>query len=523
MKLDPPRVPWRAGDDIASIVARNAAELSGRVALVQGSRTLTWAELDLRVDQVARALGASGSGPGHKVAILAANSIPYVEVFLGALRAGSCVVPLPTMASPESLERMLADSGATSLFLADELRPLGQTIARERVTLRVGLDFEGDGFRGYATFSDEATARSPAASITPDDPFDVFYSSGTTGVPKGVLHSHGARKASYAGSRSRYFDRESVNIIATPFYSNTTSVTWLLATAQGGSNVLLGKFSADAFFDAVELHRVTHAMLVPVQYDRILGSPRFGRADLSSLRYVFSTSAPLRADVKRRIIDETPAELVEIYGLTEGGPVTVLEARRRPDKLTSVGQPAPDCDVRIVDEAGRELPPGQVGEVVGRSANLMSGYLNRPEDTEAVLFRDGAGTLYLRTGDLGRFDEEGFLYLLDRKKDIIISGGFNVYATDLEGVLAQHPAVQEVAVIGIPSDRWGETPLALVVPRPGVEIAAGELREYCNARLGKAQRVSEVELRGELPKNAIGKILKRQLRAPYWPQPKTSY
>jgi long-chain acyl-CoA synthetase len=538
MKLDGPRVQWRAGDDIASLVRRNASEGPERAALVQGSRAVTWAELDRRVDQVTGALRVSGAGPGRSVAILAPNSIEYVEVFLGALRAGACVVPLPTMASRESLERMLEDSAATALFLAKELRPLGQTIAGERVGLRVGLDFEGDGFRGYPAFCDlgatqsaviasalslRSSVRHAEVHVTADDPFDVFYSSGTTGVPKGVLHSHGARKASYAGSRSRYFSRDSVNIIATPFYSNTTSVTWLLTTAQGGSNILLGKFSADAFFDAVEQHRVTHAMLVPVQYDRILASPRFGRVDLSSLRYLFSTSAPLRAEVKHRIIEGTSAELVEIYGLTEGGPVTVLEARSRPDKLASVGQSAPDCDVRIVDDAGRELPPGQVGEVVGRSANMMGGYLNRPEDTEAVLFRNEAGALFLRTGDLGRFDEEGFLYLLDRKKDIIISGGFNIYATDLEGVLAQHPAVHEVAVIGIPSDRWGETPLALVVAKPGIEVTAGELREYCNQRLGKAQRVSDVELRSELPKNAIGKILKRQLRATYWPEPKTGH
>jgi long-chain acyl-CoA synthetase len=210
------------------------------------------------------------------------------------------------------------------------------------------------------------------------------------------------------------------------------------------------------------------------------------------------------------------AELVEIYGLTEGGPVTVLEASRYPDKLASVGKPAPGYEVRIVDDDGRDVPAGSAGEVVGRSPNMMSGYLNRPDETQAMLWRDAAGALYFRTGDLGRFDDDGFLYLLDRKKDVIISGGFNVYASDLEAVLARHPGVAEVTVIGVPSERWGETPLALVVPRAEYEVTGPALLEYCHTHVGKAQRLSAVVLRDPLPRNAIGKVLKRELRDPYW-------
>jgi len=514
--IDTPLVSWRAGDDIAALVAGHARETPDRVAVLHEQRSVTWSELDDRVHRISGRLAEAGCERGTRVAILSANSIEYVEVFLGALRVGSCVVPLPTLASPEALGRMVRDSDATTLFVSADYRAVGRTLAGPTVALQVGLDFEGDGFFSYDEFLYGATTKLRVAEIAAADAFDVMYSSGTTGIPKGVQHSHGARKASYAGSRSKYFSRESVNLIATPLYSNTTSVTWLLTTAQGGTNVLLAKFSADAFFDAVERDRVTHAMLVPVQHERILASSRFGRADLSSVRYLFSTSAPLRAHVKRRLLDETRAELIEIYGLTEGGPVTVLEARQHPDKLASVGRPAPDCHVRVVDEQGRELPAGQVGEVVGRSANMMSGYLNRPEETEAILFRSGVDALYFRTGDVGRFDDDGFLYLLDRKKDVIISGGFNVYATDLETVLAGHPAVAEVAVIGIPSERWGETPLALVVPKAAVDVSAQDLRDYCNQRVGKAERVSDVELRSELPKNAIGKILKQELRRPYW-------
>ena len=466
MNLDTPRIGWQPGDDLAAIVAAHARERPDRAALVHGDRTVAWAELHRNVDRAASALLASGSRPGDKVAILGDNSIEYVEVFLGALRAGACVVPLPTMASVDSLARMLSDSAARALVVRGAYRDVGAAIAGDAVALRVSLDDASplgpDGI-SYRAFVARGSSSPPAVPIGPDDAFDVIYSSGTTGVPKGIVHSHAARKASYAGTRAGYFTAESVNVLATPFYSNTTSVTWFITTARGGTNVLLGKFSPEALLEAVERHRVTHAMLVPVQYERILRSGRFATTDTSSLRYLFSTSAPLGVDTKRRILDETDAELVEIYGLTEGGPVTILEARQHPDKLASVGRPAPGIEVRVVDEAGRDVPCGQAGEVVGRSANMMSGYLNRPDDTQAMLWRDATGALYFRSGDFGRFDDDGFLYLLDRKKDVIISGGFNVYATDLESVLSRHPAVSEVAVIGVPSERWGETPIALVV------------------------------------------------------------
>jgi acyl-CoA synthetase (AMP-forming)/AMP-acid ligase II len=518
MNLDTPRIGWQPGDDLAAIVARHARERPGADALIQAERTVNWAELDREVDRAASALLASGSLPGDKVAILGENSIAYAAVFFGALRAGACVVPLPTMASPDSLARMLSDSGARALVVSGAYREVGAAIAADAVTLRVSLDgapAPGHGI-SYPTFLARGSGAPPVVPIGPDDAFDIIYSSGTTGVPKGIVHSHAARKASYSASRAGYFTADSVNILATPFYSNTTCVTWFITTARGGTNVLLAKFTPEALLEAVERHRVTHAMLVPVQYERLLRSDRFATTDASSLRYLFSTSAPLSADTKRRILDETDAELVEIYGLTEGGPVTILEGRQHPDKLASVGRPAPGIEVRIVDEAGRDVPNGLAGEVVGRSPNMMSGYLNRPDDTQAMLWRDASGALYFRSGDLGRFDDDGFLYLLDRKKDVIISGGFNVYATDLESVLSGHPAVAEVAVIGVPSERWGETPIALVVLRSAMTATADELREYCNERVGKAQRISGVELRTELPRNAIGKVVKRELRDPYW-------
>jgi long-chain acyl-CoA synthetase len=277
--------------------------------------------------------------------------------------------------------------------------------------------------------------------------------------------------------------------------------------------VLMAKFDASEFLRVSEREHVTHAMLVPVQYQRIMDHPEFDRFDLSSFRLKFCTSAPFSAALKARILARWPGGLVEFYGMTEGGGTCILRAHAFPNKLHTVGTPAPGHEIRLIDDAGNEVAPGEAGEVVGRSsAAMMTGYHNQPGKTSEAEWFDPLGQRFIRTGDVGRFDADGFLTLLDRKKDMIISGGFNIFPSDLEAVLMQHPDVVEAAVIGVPSERWGETPVAFVVLKAGAAVGGEAVKAFVAEQVGKTQRLSAVKVVGSLPRSAIGKVLKRELR-----------
>ena len=505
---------------VPDAVARNAAVHPERRLLLCEGRAVSWGEFDRRVNRVANALLAMGLKHGDKVAVLASTSIEYVEVIIGVLRAGGCIVPLSAMSTSEQLEGMIDDSDSRVLFLGAGMRPLAESFLRHLAGLlpggRIAFDFEEDGVQAYEAWLAVVPDTNPGIPIGPEDHSNIIYSSGTTGIPKGILHDHQLRWGITYRFAGRGFDSSAISIITTPLYSNTTAVCFYPVFACGGSIVLMKKFDVKGFLELSQSQRVTHAMLVPVQYQRIMAHADFDRYDLSSYRYKFSTSAPLRLDTKRQIAARWPGGMHESYGLTEGGGNCSLDVIAFPDKLHTVGKPAPGIDVRIIDDQGRELPRGEVGEIVGRGPSMMVGYYKQPEKTLDMLWKSPEGVTLFRSGDMGRFDEDGFLILLDRKKDMIITGGFNVYAADLEAVLLQHPDVADVAVIGVPSEQWGETPLALVVKGAGSTLEGEALRDWANARLGKLQRISAVEFRDDLPRSTIGKILKKELRAPFW-------
>jgi long-chain acyl-CoA synthetase len=364
-----------------------------------------------------------------------------------------------------------------------------------------------------------AGSRPQPVALQPRWPFNIIYSSGTTGTPKGIVQSHAMRWAQVRRAEAGGYGPGNVTLIATPLYSNTTLVVVVPTLARGGCVVLMPKFDAAGYLALAQQHRATHTMLVPVQYQRLMQHPDFDRFDLSSFSFKACTSAPFRAELKAEVLRRWPGGLTEYYGMTEGGGSCILYCHLHPGKLHTVGQPAENHDIRLLDEEGRELPrqPGVVGEVVGRSPAMMNEYHNQPGKSRDAEWFDAQGRRFIRTGDVGRFDEDGFLILMDRRKDMIISGGFNIYPSDLEAELRAHPAVADVAVVGVPSAEWGETPVAFVVRRAGHDDSAEALRAWMNQRVGKTQRLADLRFLDEMPRSAIGKVLKRELRDAYRP------
>ena len=514
--INPPAPATTPTKTIVEVVRDNAKAHPEKPALACDGQTVSWGAFDQRINKIANLLLSLGVSKGDNIAIISPNSIPYAELFMGILRAGACVTPLSTMASPDALQKMLTDCGARAIFVAAQYLELVDGFIADLELARFAIDFDHPAFQPYGAAVDGASDSDPEIQIEMSDAFNLIYSSGTTGTPKGILHNHWMRSAQMDRVSPNGYDDNARTLLSTPLYSNTTIVSFL-PTLYGGSTVyLMPKFDARGYLEIVQREKITHTMLVPVQYKRIMDVPDFDTFDLSSMQVKFSTSAPLRAEVKADVLARFPGKLLEYYGLTEGGGVTVLNSAEHPDKLHTVGQPAPGNEIRLIDETGAEVPKGTVGEICGRGPTMMAGYFGRDDLTADYIWRDAAGNVFFRSGDMGRFDEDGFLILSDRKKDMIISGGLNIYADDLELVLLADPDVTDAAVIGVPSDAWGETPYGLVVLREGATRSGDDICADANAKLGKSQRLSAVELRDELPRSSIGKILKKELRAPFW-------
>ena len=493
--------------DFSGILRSWAAHQPHEIALRDERGRMTWAELVDRMERIAARLEEIGLERGQAVAILGTSSIPYALVFLAAVRAGGVAAPLTTSASAEQLEAMAKDSGARHIFLdRAKLTELGEDCFAGLD--RIVLDEELDGWMADAG----SAVNVPAPE--PDEPFNIIYSSGTTGTPKGIVHSHRMRWRQFAATAASWLEKglEVRSLASTPLYSNTTMVAFLAPLLAGGTVRIIGKFNTVRWLDNAQTDRTTITMLVPVQYQRLMDEPRFGDFDLSALQLKYCTSAPFSAELKCEVLNRMPGALIEIYSMTEGGVVCMLEAHKFPDKLHTVGRPGKGSELKVLDDEDREVPPGTPGNLIGRSQTMMMGYRNRPEQTREALWTDPAsGEVWQRMGDIGRVDEDGFVELVGRAKDMIISGGFNIYPVDLENALLAQDGVREAAVIGMPSRKWGETPVGFVTltedsPEPNA------IREMVNAGLGKTQRLAQLHAIAEMPRSHIGKLLKTELR-----------
>ena len=495
------------GNSILKQILAHGVERQGEEALRSGSVRLSWGELRSNVLSVAGHLRLILASGGGRIALLGGASAELVVAYLATIAAGGCAVPLPVSAHRDALAGMLTDCEPDLIIAHEDALSMLDGIANAPVvSVRPG--------KGMPEELIAASLEAPVP-VPGETPFNIIYSSGTTGRPKGIVHSHTMR---YRQSARSLFGLgpDCTMLLATPLYSNTTLMPLLAALFHGARVILMPKFDAQTYLDLAEAERATHTMLVPVQYQRVMAVEGFDDRDLTSFRIKQSTGAPLHASIKQALLERWPGRFLDVYGLTEGGCTCILDLTAFPHKAHTVGRPADGNDVRVIDEAGNFLPAGERGEIVGRSATMMSGYFRNEEASRAFYWRDAEGTLYHRTGDIGMFDEDGFVVLVDRRKDMIISGGFNIYASDLEEKLLAHPDVSDAAVIAIPSERWGETPLGFIVPRSGAKLDPQAVLEWANDQLGRMQRLSALELRDELPRSPLGKVLKQELRKSYW-------
>ncbi len=501
------------------ILSLNGRWLGDKPALVVGRRALTWRELNEEANRVARGLLAAGCGGGERIGIVMDNGIDMVAAMFGAMKAGGVVVPVNTTIADDAVNALLADAGVAAVFASPRhvARIAGEARQACRSLLVDGApDTAPAGWEILAEWRAPHPVDDPGVAIGADDPCNIIYSSGTTGQPKGIVHTHGARiDWAHDLAHALRYDSAACTLVATGLYSNISWVNLLCATLVGGTMVVLERFDPGEALGTIERERTTHTSMVPVQYQRLLEHPDFERRDTSSMRAMMSVGSALPERIKVELFQHFPGALIELYGTTEGA-ATALAPEHAEGRVASVGRPLPGSDLRILGDGDVQAAPGEQGEIVMLSRFRMAGYWRNERATAEALWTDERGCEWLRTGDIGRLDDEGYLYITDRKKDVIISGGQNVYPADLEAVLMRHADVSDCAVIGIPSERWGEAPLALVVFAQGAAIGERELLDWANARLGKQQRLAAVERRGALERNANGKLLKRELRASYW-------
>ena len=510
-----------ADRSIASIVRTYARETPDKIAIKFGTRTMTWRELDTRSTRAAAGLQAAGIGPQQRVAFLAKNCLEYFEVSFGAAKLNAVVVAINWRLTPAEIAYTINDAGAAVLIAGpdffqtvDEIRPQLQSI---RQVVALG---EHQRWRSYESWLGPDTAPDPHAPVRADDICTQLYTSGTTGLPKGVLTSNANLFALLGKVQAAWrFDASSVNLVCMPLF-HIAGCEWALAGMDmGATSILVRDFDPVQVLDLMQAEGITNALFVPAMLGFMARVPGAESRQFPALRSIIYGASPITNEVLLASMRVFKCEFVQVYGMTETtGAITELTAADHDPSgpkahlLRSAGKPFPWVELRIVDADGSDSKRGDVGELWTRSAQNMVGYWNKPAETAATITADG----WLKTGDAGYVDENGYVFLTDRVKDMIVSGGENIYPAEIENVLAAHPAIAEVAVIGVPDEKWGETVKAVVALKASQPTSAADIVAYGKAHLAGYKCPTSVDFVEALPRNPSGKVLKKDLRAPYW-------
>lgn len=498
---------------LTDIVRDHARDRGDHTALTAGDHSLTYAELEDRSARVATGLTRLGVGEGGRVVWLGKNAVEFFELLFAAASVRAAVAPLNFRLTPDELIDLSDDAEAGLVVLGPDFAELREKLDHDgRRVLVVGEDYEGwvDGL---------AERTEPSADAEDQDTVLQLYTSGTTGRAKGVLLSHDNFGALLSVGGHWSFDDESVGLVAMPLFHIGGSGFALVCLSFGARVVLVADIVPQQLLDTMESEGITNAFLVPAVLQFLCQVPGAAQRDWSKLRAVAYGASPITGAVLNKVLETFRAPLFQVYGSTETtGAITQLDPDDhdpdgpRAHLMRSAGRAYPWVEIKIVDPSNdEELPPDEVGEIWVRSSQVTSGYWQRPEETEKSITSDG----WFRTGDGGYLDEEGYLFLTDRIKDMIVTGAENVYPIEVEDVVAQHPSVADVAVIGVPDDKWGETVKAIVVAEEGATIDPDELLEWAKERIAGFKRPRSVDVVDELPRNASGKILKKNLRAQY--------
>jgi acyl-CoA synthetase (AMP-forming)/AMP-acid ligase II len=500
--------------DLTAFLSRHAKATPTKPALAYGEKRWTFAELEARVNQAAGGLVALGL-KGKRFAVLDKNHPATIELTLAAARAGATSAIVNWRLAPEEVAYILNDSQARVLFVGAELLPLVDKLKGVSLDRVIVFDAEKDGYEPWLKAS--APLATPVTP-KPDDCFMLLYTSGTTGFPKGAMLTHrGVLRHTEAHQALFHFDDSSVSLVPMPLF-HVGGICWgLLSLHMGTLSVVTRDPTPPALLAEIAKHKVTHTFVVPAILHGFTMLPDL--SGLSSLKTCVYGASPIPLPVLEKCLERMKCGFWQVYGMTELAGVfcALSEAAHRDaahkERLASAGKMTPGNVVRVVDPATmKDVEPGVVGEFLVKSEQTMAGYWGKPEETKQTLLSDG----WLRTGDAGFVDSEGFVYVQDRVKDMVITGGENVYPAEVERVLVQHPAVSECAVFGIPHEKWGESVRAAVALKPNQTATAAELIEHCKAHLARYKCPTEVDFLAALPRNPTGKVLKRTLREPFW-------